>query len=256
MPTTAPEATMPLEPAAAGPMLEVHDLEVSYGAVNAVRGIDLSIRRGEVVALLGANGAGKTTTLKAIRGLVPKAGGSVVFNGRDITRDATESIVQSRITLTPEGRHVFANLTVAENLQLGAAIVRDNAELTRLRTEMLELFPILRKRSHQLAGTLSGGEQQQLAIARSLLCGPELLMLDEPSLGLAPIIVEHIFSLVSDLKARGITILIVEQNVTQTLAVADRAYVLSQGEIGMQGDAASLLGSAGIERTYLGLGAI
>jgi branched-chain amino acid transport system ATP-binding protein len=235
------------------PILEIDGLSVSYGAIRALRSVTLRVHRGEVVALLGANGAGKTTLLSAVMGLLPKVAGAVRYDGSDVSRVATEAIVRRGMTLTPEGRHVFANLTVADNLKLGAAVAR-HRKSERPRIDPLDLFPILRARHHQVAGTLSGGEQQQLAIARSLLSDPDLLLLDEPSLGLAPIIVDQIFQLVSDLRDRGITILLVEQNVVQSLMIADRAYVLDAGSMSLSGNADELRQSDGVERTYLGLG--
>jgi branched-chain amino acid transport system ATP-binding protein len=234
-------------------LLEVKGLNVRYGAVTAIRDVDLEVREGETVALLGPNGAGKSSTLNAIMGLVKSSADSIVFDGHDVRRLSTERRVRLGMTLTPEGRHVFAKLNVAENLRLGAASrrARDTAETEE---EMLELFPILRDRRQQLAGTLSGGQQQMLAVARSLMSKPKVLMLDEPSLGLAPKIVETIFELIGTLRDRGLTTLLVEQNVSMSLDVADRGYVLETGGLVLSGTADELRASEDdLVRSYLGL---
>lgn len=234
-------------------VLSVEGLTVRYGAIEAVRGVSLAVPDGEITTLLGANGAGKSSILNAIMGLVSIAGGKVVLEGDDVAGEAPERIVRLGMTLTPEGRHVFANLTVMENLALGAASRRDRAEIGRTRDDMMELFPVLAERREQIAGTLSGGEQQMLAIARSLMSRPRILLLDEPSLGLAPQIVDTIFELISGLRERGLTILLVEQNVDLSLEIANRGYVMASGEIVMSGDAAELRRSAGVERAYMGV---
>ncbi|MFO1059647.1 MAG: ABC transporter ATP-binding protein [Dongiaceae bacterium] len=234
-------------------MLEVADLSVAYGTVRAVRGVSLEVDEGELVALLGANGAGKTTTLKAVMGLVPAAGGQVRFAGRDITNRPAEEIVRGGMTLVPEGRRVFAQLTVEENLRLGP--IGASGRHPPPESELLELFPILAKRRGQVAGTLSGGEQQQLAIARAMRSAPRLLLLDEPSLGLAPQVVDTIFDLLGELRRRGTTICLVEQNVHLALEIADRAYVLASGQLRLAGTATALLGSSDVDRAYLGIGA-
>jgi branched-chain amino acid transport system ATP-binding protein len=234
-------------------LLEVKGLNVRYGAVTAIRDVDLEVREGETVALLGPNGAGKSSTLNAIMGLIKSSAGSISFDGHDVRRLNTERRVRRGMTLTPEGRHVFAKLTVAENLRLGGASqpARGTAETGE---EMLELFPILRDRRQQLAGTLSGGQQQMLAVARSLMSKPKLLMLDEPSLGLAPKIVETIFELIVTLRSRGLTTLLVEQNVSMSLEVADRGYVLETGGLVLSGTADELRRSEDdLVRSYLGL---
>ncbi len=234
-------------------MLSVSDLDVSYGAVRAVQSLSLTVSEGEIVTLLGANGAGKSSTLSALMGLVPTAGGRVVFDGRTISGFAPERIVRLGMTLTPEGRHVFPNLTVDENLALGRATRRDREGIEEARRELFALFPVLKERHSQLAGTLSGGEQQMLAIARSLMSRPRLLLLDEPSLGLAPQVVDAIFELIPRLREGGLTILLVEQSVDQALEIADRGYVLRNGEIAMAGTAGELTASSGVERAYMGL---
>lgn len=233
-------------------LLEVSDLSVAYGTVRAIRDLSLEVHEGELVALLGSNGAGKTTTLKAIMGLVPAAG-RIRFAGVDITNRPPEHIVRSGMTLVPEGRRVFPQLTVGENLRLGAvgAFGRRPAP----ESEIFDLFPVLARRRNQLAGTLSGGEQQQLAIARALRSSPRLLLLDEPSLGLAPQIVESIFDLLAELRRRGTTICLVEQNVNLALEVAARAYVLASGRLHLAGPSRQLLASGDVDRSYLGIGA-
>jgi len=233
-------------------MLTIADLDVRYGAIQAVRGVSLTVAEGEIVALLGANGAGKSTTLKAAVGLVAAAAGKIALGGAIISGLDTEEIVISGMTLVPEGRQVFPSLTVAENLRLGAAIRRDPQEIERNRREVEALFPILAERAGQAAGTLSGGQQQQLAIARALMSSPKLLLLDEPSLGLAPQIVDDIFDLILRLKDRGLTILLVEQDAVAALDVADRAYVMANGRIVMSGTAAELRASEQVASAYLG----
>jgi branched-chain amino acid transport system ATP-binding protein len=235
-------------------LLAVEGLLVRYGPIVAVREVSLRVGQGEIVALLGANGAGKSSFLNAVAGLVPSAGGRVRFRGEEIQRLAPERIVKRGLSLTPEGRRVFPRLTVADNLRLGAVPQSDRASVTAARERVFELFPILSERSGQVAGTLSGGQQQMLAIGRSLMAGPKLLLLDEPSLGLAPILVDQIFGLLARLREQGTTILLVEQNVHRALELADRAYVLAGGEIEREGPAAELRASAEIERAYLGIG--
>jgi branched-chain amino acid transport system ATP-binding protein len=233
-------------------MLSISDLDVRYGAIQAVRGVSLSVAEGEIVAVLGANGAGKTTTLKAAVGLAAVTRGEIRFAGDVISGRDTEDIVMRGMTLVPEGRRVFPSLTVAENLRLGAATRRIPAEIEQSRDEVLTLFPILAERAHQAAGTLSGGQQQQLAIGRALMSAPKLLLLDEPSLGLAPQVVDDIFDLILRLKARGLTILLVEQDAVAALDIADRAYVMANGRVVMSGDAATLRASDEVAHAYLG----
>jgi branched-chain amino acid transport system ATP-binding protein len=233
----------------------VEDLVVRYGPVVAVQSVSLDVQQGEIVALLGANGAGKSSLLNAVAGLVPVASGRVVFRGAEIQRLPPEKIVRRGIALTPEGRRVFPRLSVENNLRLGGATRwRDKAALAGARQRVHELFPVLDERRRQAGGTLSGGQQQMLAIARSLMAQPQLLLLDEPSLGLAPILVEQIFELIARLREEGTTILLVEQNVHRALEIADRAYVLVNGRVDSQGRAGDLLRSAEIEQAYLGIG--
>jgi len=235
-------------------MLSLSGLDVRYGAIQAVRNLDLEVGEGEIVALLGANGAGKSTTLKAVVGLA-KSKGAIAFAGQSIAGRDTEEIVRLGLTMVPEGRRVFPTLTVAENLTLGAATRGDPAAIEYSRTEVETLFPVLAERADQLAGTLSGGQQQQLAIGRALMSAPKLLLLDEPSLGLAPQIVDDIFDLILRLKARGLTILLVEQDAIAALDIADRAYVMANGRIIMSGPAAELRASEQVARAYLGIAA-
>ena len=235
-------------------MLEVDSVSVNYGAVRAVHSVSLSVNEGEIVTLLGPNGAGKTSMLSAIIGLVPVAEGTVSFQGQNIDRLDTESRVARGITVTPEGRHVFANLTVEENLILGAAIRRDADGVARDLETYLDMFPILRERFKQSGGSLSGGEQQMLAVVRALMSGPKLLMLDEPSLGLAPQIVDQIFKLISGLRDHGLTLLVVEQNAQEALKFADRAYILSSGNLEFAGTAEELRTSADLMKAYIGEG--
>ncbi len=233
-------------------LLSIDTLKVRYGAVEAVRGISLNVEEGELVALLGANGAGKSSSLNAVIGLVPVDDGHVEFNGQDISHVATEMLVRQGITLAPEGRRIFAGLSVLENLRLGAYGRRDKANISSTYDRVFDLFPILKDRQQQLAGTLSGGQQQMLAIGRALMCEPRMLLLDEPSLGLAPQIVETIFELVATLRRQGITILLVEQNVAMSLDVIDRGYVMSGGRIIDSGTASELKSSHIVEQAYMG----
>ena len=234
-------------------MLTLENISVNYGPIQAVRDISITVAEGEIVTLLGPNGAGKSTTLNAVMGLHPASSGRIVFEDRSLMGKATDQIVRSGVTLTPEGRRVFAGLTVAENLRLGASFRKDQKAVAHTQAEIFELFPILEERQQQLAGTLSGGEQQQLAIARSLMSAPRLLLLDEPSLGLAPRIVDQIFDLIAELRRRGLTILLVEQNAEMSLEVADRGYVFRNGEIDLVGTSDELRASDAITSMYLGV---
>lgn len=235
-------------------MLEVRDLHVNYGAIRAIHGISLRVSRGEIVTLIGSNGAGKTTTLRAISGLVRPASGAVEYEGQPIHKTPTHELVRRGIAMAPEGRGIFANLSVDENLSLGAFARTDKAQIGADRERSLALFPRLRERLAQNAGTLSGGEQQMLAIARALMARPRILLLDEPSLGLAPQIVQVIFKIIREINAAGTTILLVEQNAHMALRVAHRAYVLEVGRIVMAGDAKELAGSDEVRKAYLGVG--
>jgi branched-chain amino acid transport system ATP-binding protein len=237
-------------------MLEVRDLQVSYGAVRALHGISLNVERGRIVTLIGSNGSGKTTTLRAISGLVRIAAGDVIYEGKSLRGVEPHEIVKLGLVQSPEGRGIFANMTVDENLDLGAFVRprSEKAEIAKDRDRALALFPRLRERLKQNAGTLSGGEQQMLAMARALLARPKLLLLDEPSLGLAPQVVQTIFKIIREINATGTTILLVEQNAHMALKVAHHAYVLEVGEIVMQGPAAELAASDEVRKAYLGVG--
>jgi len=233
-------------------LLDIQDLQVRFGAVRALKGISLHVNEGEVVALLGANGAGKSTTLRTISGLSRPSAGDIAFNGRSISNLPTTQIVRLGIAQSPEGRRLFGSLTVAENLRLGSC-TRSDADGIEADTErMFTLFPILRERRPQLAGTLSGGEQQQLALARALMAAPKLLLLDEPSLGVAPLLVKHIFTALGELKKQGMTMLLVEQNMKLALQLADRAYVLRTGSVVLEGSSAELQSDDRVAQAYLG----
>jgi branched-chain amino acid transport system ATP-binding protein len=234
-------------------LLEVKDLDVHYGAIHALHGISVTVEQGEIVTLIGSNGAGKSSTLRAISGLVVPSKGSIHFDGRSIAGRPPHEIVRAGLAHAPEGRGIFANLTVDENLELGAYPRRDKAGIARDREHSLELFPRLRERIDQRAGTLSGGEQQMLAIGRALLARPKLLMLDEPSLGLAPQVVQTIFKIIREINASGTTILLVEQNAHMALTTAHRAYVIEVGSIVMSDTAAVLAQSDEVRKAYLGV---
>ena len=231
-------------------MLTVKDLNVYYGVIHAVKGINFEVPDGKIVTLIGANGAGKSSTLKSIIGLV-KPKGTILFKGKDISKTQAYKIAKMGIALVPEGRRVFVNLTILENLRMGG-FNKKHSELEPLYEKMFELFPILKERAHQKAGTLSGGEQQMLAIARALMSEPELLMLDEPSLGLAPLVVSEVFDILKELNRQGKTILIVEQNAAQALQLADYGYVLENGKITLEGNAKDLLENEEVRKAYLG----
>ena len=246
----AVQAAAARDPAADG--LVVDGLRVAYGRTEAVRGVSLRVASGRVVCLIGANGAGKTTALRAISGLLRPRGGRILFAGDDIAGRAAHRIAAMGLVQVPEGRQIFAELTVAENLALGAYLVTDRAEAARRRDEVLARFPRLRERLGQLAGSMSGGEQQMLAIGRALMARPRLLLLDEPSMGLAPLFVEEIFAIVAALKREGTTILLVEQNASAALEVADHAYVLETGRIVLDGPAAAVARDPAVAAAYLG----
>jgi len=234
-------------------LLEVRDLHVHYGAVHALRGITLTVEAGQIVTLIGANGAGKSTTLRAISGLLRPSGGDILFDGRSLVGRLPHEIVQMGVAHAPEGRGIFANFTVAENLEIGAYARRDAVGIARDREWALSLFPRLRERLRQSAATLSGGEQQMLAIARALLARPRLLLLDEPSLGLAPQVVQTIFRILREINAAGATILLVEQNAHMALRTAHVGYVLEVGQIVLHAPAAELIASDQVRRAYLGI---
>jgi branched-chain amino acid transport system ATP-binding protein len=232
-------------------MLELQDLHVNYGSIRALSGVSLEVQAGELVALIGSNGAGKSTTLKTISGLLRPRQGTVRWQGQDITRAASDRIVALGISHCPEGRRIFGRLSVLENLRLGA-VARAGREIDADLEWVYDLFPLLQQRLQQAGGTLSGGEQQMLAIGRALMSRPRLLLLDEPSLGLAPLMVKHIFGVIAELKRQGTTMLLVEQNIHHALAVADRAYVLETGRVTLSGPAAELQHNRQVEQSYLG----
>jgi branched-chain amino acid transport system ATP-binding protein len=233
-------------------LLEVKGLQVAYGGINAVKGIDLEVAAGELVTLIGANGAGKTTTLKALAGLLKPAAGRVRYDGQDITGTPSCELVRRGLALVPEGRGVFARLTVEENLAMGAYIRDDKDAIAADVEHAYATFPRLAERRKQLAGTLSGGEQQMLAIARALMCKPRLLLLDEPSMGLAPIVVQKIFETIRAVASTGVTLLLIEQNARLALQTCDRGYVMESGLITLSGDAKALLDNPDVRRAYLG----
>jgi len=236
----------------AGPILEVKDLRVHYGAIEALRGVSLEVSQGQVVALIGANGAGKTTTLRAISKMLRPSTGAIRFQGEDVTRLASHELVARGMAHAPEGRGIFLNLTVRENLDLGAYLRRDRAGIAEDAERQFSLFPILAERRNQVAGTLSGGEQQMLAVARALMSRPKLMLLDEPSLGLAPQVVERIFGVLREVNASGVALLLVEQNAHKALQLAHRAYVLETGNVVMRGTGKELLASPEVRKAYLG----
>ena len=233
-------------------MLQIQDLTVRYGGITAVDGITMDIKEHETVALIGANGAGKTTTLHAVSGLLKAAGGSIVFDGTDITKIPAEQIVSRGVIQVPEGRQVFAKLTIEENLRLGAYLQKDKPKIKENYEKAMTLFPILRERRKQAAGTLSGGEQQMLAIGRALMGNPRLLLLDEPSMGLSPLMTQQVFDVLSELKAGGMTILLVEQNAYEALTLSDRAYIMESGNITLEGRSSELIDDPRVKDAYLG----
>lgn len=233
-------------------LLTVENLEVYYGVIRALKGISFEVNEGEVVALIGSNGAGKTTTLHTVTGLLRARSGSIQFEGKELTKIPAHKIVSMGMAHVPEGRRVFQQLTVLENLKLGAYTRRDKGQIAHTLAKVYERFPRLKERKNQVAGTLSGGEQQMLAMGRALMSHPKVLMLDEPSMGLAPILVEQIFEIIENLHAQGTTILLVEQNAQAALSVADRGYVLETGKIVTTGTGAELLASPAIKKAYLG----
>jgi len=233
-------------------MLEVSDLHVYYGAIHALQGISLQVGEGEIVTLIGANGAGKSTTLRALSGLIRPRAGKVVFRNEDITRKPAHEIVKLGLVQAPEGRRIFANLTVAENLEMGAYTRSDRKEIEASLERVFQSFPRLKERYHQMAGTLSGGEQQMLAIGRALMSRPTMLLLDEPSMGLSPILVDEIFAIIQEINQQGTTVLLVEQNAYMALSIANRAYVLETGRIVLSGTAQELREHPQVRAAYLG----
>ena len=233
-------------------MLEIKDIEVYYGMIQAIKGISFEVNEGEVIALIGANSAGKTTTLHTITGLLSPKKGSVIFEGKDITKVPAHKIVSLGIAHVPEGRRVFAELTVYENLKMGAYTRKDKDEIEKTLEMVYKRFPRLEERKNQLAGTLSGGEQQMLAMGRALMSHPKIIVMDEPSMGLSPILVNEIFDIIQEVSKGGTTVLLVEQNAKKALSIADRAYVLETGRIVLEGDAKVLMNDDSIKKAYLG----
>lgn len=233
-------------------MLEVKDLEVYYGMIKAIKGLSFEVNEGEVIALIGANGAGKTTILHTVTGLINPTKGSVIFEGKDITKTPAHKIVNLGMSHVPEGRHVFAEMTVYENLLLGAYTRKDKAEIDKDLENIYKRFPRLEERKKQLAGTLSGGEQQMLAMGRALMSRPKIILMDEPSMGLSPIYVSEIFDIIEQVSKSGTTVLLVEQNAKKALSIANRAYVLETGNIVLEGDAKELMNDESVKKAYLG----
>ena len=233
-------------------MLEVKDLQVYYGVIQALKGISFHVNQGEVIALIGANGAGKTTTLQTLTGILSPKSGSIVFEGKDLTRTPAHKIVEMGMAHVPEGRRVFADMSVYENLLLGAYTRKDMAEIAESLASVYKRFPRLEERKGQRAGTLSGGEQQMLAMGRALMSRPRIILMDEPSMGLSPLLEKEIFAIIREVNKQGITILLVEQNAKMALAISDRAYVLETGTITLSGDAQELLNDTRVKKAYLG----
>ena len=233
-------------------MLEVKDLQVYYGVIQALKGISFHVNQGEVIALIGANGAGKTTTLQTLTGILSPKSGSIVFEGKDLTRTPAHKIGEKGMAHVPEGRRGFADMSVYENLLLGAYTRKDKAEIAESLASVYKRFPRLEERKGQRAGTLSGGEQQMLAMGRALMSKPKIILMDEPSMGLSPILVEEIFHIIRDISAGGTTVLLVEQNAKKALSIADRAYVLETGNIVLSGDAKEMMNNESIKKAYLG----
>ena len=233
-------------------MLEVKNLSVFYGVIQAIKDISFEVNEGEIVTLIGANGAGKTTTMQSIMGLIPPKSGTITYEGHDITKMPTHKIVNLGMTQVPEGRHVFQELSVYENLLMGAYSKTDKAQIKNDIEEIYTRFPRLGERKNQIAGTLSGGEQQMLAMGRAMMCHPKLLMLDEPSMGLSPLLVDQVFEIIKDYHTQGTTILLVEQNAGKSLAISDRAYVLESGRIALSGTGEELAQSDEVKKAYLG----
>ncbi|WP_147648972.1 ABC transporter ATP-binding protein [Limosilactobacillus mucosae] len=233
-------------------MLQVKDLSISYGAIQAVRHVDFEVKKGEIVTLIGANGAGKSTILKTISGIVKPQSGSIEYQDESLIGKKAPQIVAAGISQVPEGRHVFPAMTVMENLQLGSYLQKDRSQIEARLQEIYQMFPILKERQHQDAATLSGGEQQMLVMARAMMAHPDLLLLDEPSMGLAPIYIQKVFDIIQKINAQGTTILLIEQNAHQALSIADRGYVIASGEIQLTGSGEKLLNDPQVKRAYLG----
>lgn len=233
-------------------MLEVKDLQVYYGMIQAIKGISFEVNQGEVIALIGANGAGKTTILHTVTGLIAPKAGSIVFEGKEITKVPAHKIVSMGMAHVPEGRRVFAQLSVYDNLKMGAYTRKDKTEIEESLENVYKRFPRLEERKNQMAGTLSGGEQQMLAMGRALMSKPKLILMDEPSMGLSPIFVNEIFDIIQEVSAGGTTVLLVEQNAKKALSIADRAYVLETGKISLEGDAKVLMNDDSVKKAYLG----
>lgn len=233
-------------------MLQVKDLSISYGAIQAVRHVDFEVKKGEIVTLIGANGAGKSTILKTISGIVKPQSGSIKYQNESLVGKKAPQIVAAGVSQVPEGRHVFPAMTVMENLQLGSYLQKDRSQIEARLQEIYQMFPILKERQHQDAATLSGGEQQMLVMARAMMANPDLLLLDEPSMGLAPIYIQKVFDIIQKINAQGTTILLIEQNAHQALSIADRGYVIASGEIQLTGSGEKLLNDPQVKRAYLG----
>ena len=233
-------------------LLKVRGLKVAYGGIQAVKGVDFEVREGELVSLIGANGAGKTTTLKAVTGVLPVAAGEIEYLGQPVRGQGAWDLVKQGLVMVPEGRGVFSRMTIVENLQMGAYTRTDTSELDADIDKVFAIFPRLKERAKQLAGTMSGGEQQMLAMGRALMARPKVLLLDEPSMGLSPIMVDKIFEVVNDIHQRGTTVMLVEQNASRALALANRGYVMDSGEVTMSGDAKALLNDPKVRAAYLG----
>jgi len=234
-------------------MLEVENISAAYGMVQILRNVSFKVEKKEIVSIIGPNGAGKTTLVKTIMGFLKPQTGSIKFNGENIDKTATSEIVKKGLTMTPEGREIFPHMTVEQNLQLGAYAIKDKAKIKQTKEKVYEIFPVLKKKDKALAQTLSGGEQQMLVICRSLMSNPQMLILDEPSLGLAPIIVEKVLDTVRTINDEGVTVLLVEQNIHDSLGIADRGYVLEEGSIVLEGKSRELLSNSHIKEVYLGL---
>ncbi|KRM32860.1 leucine isoleucine valine transporter ATP-binding subunit [Agrilactobacillus composti DSM 18527 = JCM 14202] len=233
-------------------LLQVEDLFVNYGVIQAVKGVSFNVNEGEIVSLIGANGAGKSTILHTISGIMRPKSGRILYNGKEIQKEKSQKIVSGGISQVPEGRHIFAGLSVLENLQMGAFLRKDKSQLKKDYDNVFERFPVLQERKNQDAATLSGGEQQMLAMGRALMAAPKLLLLDEPSMGLAPIFINEIFDIIESIKKQGTTVLLIEQNAAKALSIADRGYVLSVGKIVLSGTGQELLNNAEVKKAYLG----